>query len=313
MKVLLASPRGFCAGVDRAIEIVDLALKVYGPPVYVRKEIVHNRHVVTSFKERGVIFVDTLQEVPEGSVAIFSAHGVAPTVWDEARTRNLNVIDATCPLVTKVHLEVHRFVKEGYDIILIGHEGHDEVIGTMGEAPDRTILVGSVEEALSVQPPRPDKLVYLSQTTLSVDETREIIAALKERFPNIAAPPRGDICYATQNRQDAVKRMAAQADVILVLGSANSSNSVRLAEVAEQNGARGYRIDNASEIDPAWLQGATCVGVTAGASSPELLVQAAVDRLKELGFNSVEELSGTSEDVEFALPRNLSQAAQSIR
>ena len=313
MKVLLASPRGFCAGVDRAIEIVDLALQVYGPPVYVRKEIVHNRHVVTSFKERGVVFVDTLQEVPEGSVAIFSAHGVAPTVWDEAGERNLNVIDATCPLVTKVHLEVHRFVREGYDIVLIGHEGHDEVIGTMGEAPDRIILVGSVEEARTVQPPRPDKLVYLSQTTLSVDETREIIAALKERFPNIAAPPRGDICYATQNRQDAVKRMASQADVILVLGSANSSNSVRLAEVAEQNGARGYRIDNASEIDPAWLQEATCVGVTAGASSPELLVQAAVERLKELGFDTVEEVVGATEDVEFALPRNLAQAAQSVR
>ncbi|MEI6916363.1 MAG: 4-hydroxy-3-methylbut-2-enyl diphosphate reductase, partial [Armatimonadota bacterium] len=260
MKIVLASPRGFCAGVERAIDIVDIALQIYGPPVYVRKEIVHNRHVVQDFSDRGVVFVESLDEVPTSSVVVFSAHGVSPAVWEEAKARNAKIIDATCPLVTKVHLEVHRFVREGYDIVLIGHEGHDEVIGTMGEAPERVVLVGSVAEVAGLNPPRPDKLVYLTQTTLSVDETREIVLALKKRFPNISAPPKDDICYATQNRQDAVKSIADIADVILVLGSANSSNSVRLSEVAEKHGARGYRIDNASEIQAEWVHDAQCVG-----------------------------------------------------
>ncbi|MCC6484971.1 MAG: 4-hydroxy-3-methylbut-2-enyl diphosphate reductase [Armatimonadetes bacterium] len=311
MKIVLASPRGFCAGVERAIDIVDIALEVYGPPVYVRKEIVHNQYVVEDFRRRGVVFVDSIEEVPVSSVVVFSAHGVSPAVWEEAQARNLNIIDATCPLVTKVHLEVHRFVKDDYDVVLIGHEGHDEVIGTMGEAPDRVMLVGSVEEARSLVPPRPDRLVYLTQTTLSVDETREIVAALKERFPSIAAPPKDDICYATQNRQDAVKAMAEMCEVILVLGSANSSNSVRLSEVAETHGARGYRIDNASEINPQWLQGVECVGVTAGASTPEILVQTTIDRLKELGADSVETLRRVTENMKFALPRKLVEVVRS--
>lgn len=311
MKIILASPRGFCAGVERAIDIVNIALEIYGPPVYVRKEIVHNRHVVQDFRERGVVFVDTLEEAPESSVVVFSAHGVSPAVREEARARNLNIIDATCPLVTKVHLEVHRFVKDGYDIVLIGHEGHDEVIGTMGEAPDRVMLVGSVEEVRRLTPPHPDRLVYLTQTTLSVDETREIVAALKERFPGISAPPKDDICYATQNRQDAVKTMAGMCDVILVLGSANSSNSVRLSEVAETHGARAYRIDNATEINPAWVEGAAKVGITAGASTPEILVENTITRLKELGAESVETLAGATETMKFALPRNLVEIVRS--
>ena len=310
MKVLLASPRGFCAGVERAIEIVDRALALYGPPVYVRKEIVHNRHVVDSFRERGVVFVDSLDEVPDGSIAVFSAHGVAPSVRAEAERRGLRTIDATCPLVTKVHLEVRRFASEGYEIILIGHEGHDEVTGTMGEAPDRILLVGSVEEAETVQPRNPDRLVYLTQTTLSIDETREIADVLKRRFPALQPPPKDDICYATQNRQDAVKELARRADVVLVLGSANSSNSMRLCEVAQRCGARAYRIDSAREIEPGWFgQDVSCVGVTAGASSPEILVQQTVARLKELGASEVEELDGRPEGVRFALPPELARAS----
>lgn len=309
--VLLASPRGFCAGVERAIEIVDIVLGIYSPPVYVRKQIVHNRHVVEDFEGRGVVFVDSLEDVPPGSVVVFSAHGVSPAVWDHARSRGLKIIDATCPLVTKVHLEVLRFVRDGYDIILIGHEGHDEVVGTMGEAPGRVTLVGSVHEVEDLRPRQTDRLVYLTQTTLSVDETREIVAALKARFPGIAAPPRDDICFATQNRQDAVKHMARRADVILVLGSANSSNSARLCEVAEMRGARGYRIDRAAEIQPEWLAGAKCVGVTAGASTPEVLVRETVERLRSFGAISVETLEGVPENVQFALPRDLQEAAQS--
>lgn len=309
MKIILASPRGFCAGVDRAIEIVELALRVYGPPVYVRKEIVHNKHVVQSFQERGVVFVETLQEVPASSVAIFSAHGVSPAVRAEAEGRQLNVIDATCPLVTKVHLEVQRFAKESYTIILIGHEGHDEVIGTLGEAPDRVILVQDVEDARTVDVPETERLAFLSQTTLSVDETAEIVDELRKRFPHIEGPSRDDICYATQNRQDAVKKLAGEADVILVLGSANSSNSVRLCEVAEKQGARGYRIDNASEIQPEWLQGASSVGITAGASTPEILVEQTINRLRDLGAESIETLDGIRENVSFALPRDLKEAA----
>ncbi|MEJ5297090.1 MAG: 4-hydroxy-3-methylbut-2-enyl diphosphate reductase, partial [Armatimonadota bacterium] len=301
-------PRGFCAGVDRAIEIVERALAAHGAPIYVRKEIVHNRHVVEGFRSRGVTFVDSLDEVPDGSVVVFSAHGIAPSVREEAQRRGLRAIDATCPLVTKVHLEVRRFASEGFDIILIGHEGHDEVTGTMGEAPDSIILVGSVQEAERVQPRNPERLVYLTQTTLSIDETREIVEVLKRRFPALQAPPKDDICYATQNRQDAVKELARRAQVVLVLGSANSSNSVRLCEVAERCGAKSYRIDHASEIRAEWFgPEVRCVGVTAGASSPEMLVQQTVDRLMELGACSVEELQGREENIRFALPPELAR------
>lgn len=312
-KVLLASPRGFCAGVERAIEIVDIALEVYHPPVYVRKQIVHNRYVVEGFQNRGVIFVDSLDEVPPESVVVFSAHGVSPAVREEARSRSLRIIDATCPLVTKVHLEVLRLVREGYDIILIGHAGHDEVVGTMGEAPGRVMLVGSGAEAALVNPPQTQRLAYLTQTTLSVDETAGIVALLRERFPAIIAPPKDDICFATQHRQNAVKDLARMADVILVLGSANSSNSVRLCEVAVKQGAKGYRVDNASEINPDWLEGAACVGITAGASTPEALVRETVNRLRALGATSVETLPGVTEDVQFALPRSLLDAAREAR
>ncbi|BCW97826.1 MAG: 4-hydroxy-3-methylbut-2-enyl diphosphate reductase [Armatimonadota bacterium] len=306
MKILLASPRGFCAGVDRAIEIVERALAAYGAPIYVRKEIVHNRYVVDGFRSRGVIFVDTLDEVPDGSVVVFSAHGIAPSVREEAKRRGLRAIDATCPLVTKVHLEVRRFASEGFDIILIGHEGHDEVTGTMGEAPDRILLVGSVEEAERVQPRSTERLVYLTQTTLSIDETREIVEVLRRRFPALQAPPKDDICYATQNRQDAVKELARQAQVVLVLGSANSSNSLRLCEVAERYGAKAYRIDSASELRAEWFGPEVhCVGVTAGASSPEILVHQTVERLRELGASAVEELRGREESIRFALPPEL--------
>lgn len=305
MKIVLASPRGFCAGVDRAIETVEKALAIHGPPIYVRKQIVHNRYVVESFESRGVVFVDSIEEVPRSSVVVFSAHGVSPEVRGEAAARSLSVIDATCPLVTKVHLEVKRFAREGYCIILIGHQGHDEVVGTMGEAPSCVWLVGSVHEARTLDLPATDKLIYLTQTTLSVDETLEIVGALKERFPDIQGPPRDDICYATQNRQDAVKQLAAHADVILVLGSANSSNSVRLCEVATSHGTSAYRIDEASEIDPDWVAGAQAVGITAGASTPEVLVEQTIQRLRELGAADVEVLYVRQENVQFALPRNL--------
>ncbi len=311
--VLLATPRGFCAGVERAIEIVDIVLDVYRPPVHVRKQIVHNRYVVESFEQRGVIFVESLDEVPPESVVVFSAHGVAPSVREEARSRSLRIIDATCPLVTKVHREVLRLARDGYDIILIGHAGHDEVVGTMGEAPDKVVLVGSAAEAALVNPPCTQRLAYLTQTTLSVDETAEIVAVLKERFPGIIAPPKDDICFATQHRQNAVKDLARKADVILVLGSANSSNSVRLCEVAIRQGAKGYRVDNAAEINPDWLEGAACVGITAGASTPEALVHETVNRLRALGATSVATLPGVTEDVQFALPRSLLDAAREAR
>jgi len=309
MNVLLASPRGFCAGVERAIDIVEVAIALYGTPVYVRKEIVHNTHVVRDFQTRGVIFVDSLDEVPSGAVVVFSAHGVSPSVWEAARARGLDIIDATCPLVTKVHLEVRRFAADGYSIVLIGHEGHDEVIGTMGEAPGQVILVGSEDEVERIDPPDVAKLVYLTQTTLSVDETRGIIAALKRKFPAITAPPKDDICYATQNRQDAVRQLAENCDAILVLGSANSSNSVRLCEVAEREGARAYRIDSAAEILPEWVEGARSIGITAGASTPEVLVQETVDRLRSLGAERVQTLTGVAERVQFALPRELAERA----
>jgi 4-hydroxy-3-methylbut-2-enyl diphosphate reductase len=298
-------PRGFCAGVDRAIDIVNQALEIFPPPLYVRKEIVHNRAVVEGFKSRGVIFVDSLDEVPEGGVAVFSAHGVAPEVRAKAARRRLQIIDATCPLVTKVHLEVRRFVKQGYDIVLIGHEGHDEVLGTTGEAPERIHLVGSVDEVEQLELPQEEKLVHLTQTTLSVDETRDIVAALKKRFPRIVGPPKDDICYATQNRQEAVKALVADgAEVVLVLGSESSSNSKRLCEVAEEHGARAYLIDSVSDIEPAWLEGARHVGVTAGASAPEHLVQEVLAWLAARGAR-IEERELIREDVEFGLPAEL--------
>lgn len=309
MKALLVSPRGFCAGVVRAIDIVEIALKTFPHPIYVRKEIVHNRSVVEQFKARGVLFIDSLQEVPDGSAVIFSAHGVSPEVRDEAQARRLAVIDATCPLVTKVHLEVHRFVREGYSIILIGHEEHDEVIGTMGEAPAHIQVVGSVEEVEQLQVPDPAKVVCLTQTTLSVDETQAIREAIRKKFPEMADPPKEDICYATQNRQDAVKQLVTQGiQVLLVVGSKNSSNSLRLCEVAADHGVRAYLIDGAQEIDPAWLNGAYSVGVTAGASAPEHLVQEVVQYLRERGAQ-VEEVDVIQEEVSFALPRELMQIA----
>jgi 4-hydroxy-3-methylbut-2-enyl diphosphate reductase len=301
-------PRGFCAGVDRAIDIVDQALELFPPPLYVRREIVHNRAVVDGFRARGVVFVDSLEEVPEGSVVVFSAHGVAPDVHAQAHRRRLHVIDATCPLVTKVHLEVRRFVRQGYRIVLIGHAGHDEVLGTTGEAPDRIHLVGSVEEVERLELPAADKLVYLTQTTLSVDETREIVAALQARFPHIAGPPKDDICYATQNRQEAVKALVGDGvQVVLVLGSESSSNSKRLCEVAEESGARAHLIDSVRDIDPGWLEGIEHVGVTAGASAPEHLVQEVLSWLGARGAR-IEERELIHEDIRFALPPELAAA-----
>jgi 4-hydroxy-3-methylbut-2-enyl diphosphate reductase len=298
-------PRGFCAGVDRAIDIVEEALQLFPPPLYVRKEIVHNRAVVDGFKARGVIFVDSLSEVADGGVVIFSAHGVAPSVYADAERRGLRVIDATCPLVTKVHLEVRRFVRQGYDIILIGHEGHDEVLGTTGEAPDHIFLVGSVEDVERLVLPQTERLVYLTQTTLSVDETVEIVAALRRRFPALAGPPRDDICYATQNRQEAVKAVVSRgAELVLVVGSETSSNSIRLCEVARDRGAQAYLIDSVGDIDPAWLQGVATAGVTAGASAPEHLVQEVLAWLRARGAQ-VEETEFVPEDVHFALPPDL--------
>ncbi|MCZ6697828.1 MAG: 4-hydroxy-3-methylbut-2-enyl diphosphate reductase, partial [Planctomycetota bacterium] len=274
MKVILANPRGFCAGVDRAVKIVELAIEVYGTPVYVRREIVHNSHVVEDLRSRGAVFVEELDEVPEGGLAILSAHGVAPIVFDQAKARSLRLLDATCPLVTKVHLEVHRFVRQGYHIILVGHKGHDEVIGTLGESPENVVLVENAEQARTVDIPEGRRLMVLTQTTLSMDDTNDVLEALRERFPNLEFPPTDDICYATQNRQDAVKEMVARGiDVLLVVGSHNSSNAARLVEVAESRGRRGYLIDGPDDVREAWLQDAQTVGVTAGASTPEAVVQ----------------------------------------
>jgi len=306
-RVVLAAPRGFCAGVVRAIEIVNTVLQLLPPPIYVRKEIVHNRFVVEHFKQRGVIFVNELDEVPDGATVIFSAHGVSPAVREMARKKNLSVIDATCPLVTKVHLEAIRFAQEGYSIILIGHEGHEEVEGTMGEAPHCTYLVQSVEDVERLQVPDPEKVAYLTQTTLSVDDTAEIVAALKRKFPKIVGPRTDDICYATQNRQNAVKALAKQVDVILVIGSQNSSNSQRLKEVAISNGCPAYLIDGAEHIQTEWLIDAESVGVTSGASAPEILVKQVVQRLQELGATEVVELRLTEERVQFAPPPELKE------
>jgi 4-hydroxy-3-methylbut-2-enyl diphosphate reductase len=285
---------------------VEKALDLYGAPVYVRKEIVHNKFVVESLQERGVIFVDEVEEVPEGSTVVFSAHGVAPIVHEEAAERQLKTIDATCPLVTKVHAEARRFANEGFDIILIGHDGHEEVVGTTGEAPDSITLVEDPESARTLEVENPDKLIWLSQTTLSVDETLETVAVLKERFPNLQSPPSDDICYATQNRQTAVKAMAPECDVVIVVGSGNSSNSVRLVEVALDAGAKtSYRVDSFRELAESWIDGVTTVGVTSGASVPELLVTEVLEWLKDRGFDSVEEIRTAEETLMFALPPEL--------
>ncbi|MEC8445274.1 MAG: 4-hydroxy-3-methylbut-2-enyl diphosphate reductase [Actinomycetota bacterium] len=305
-KILLAAPRGYCAGVDRAVVTVEKALDLYGAPVYVRKQIVHNKHVVETLEKRGAIFVDEVEEVPEGSTVVFSAHGVAPEVHTQAAERQLKTIDATCPLVTKVHSEAKRFASEGYDIILIGHDGHEEVVGTMGEAPGAITLVEDPASAADLEVENPDKLVWLSQTTLSVDETMQTVNALQGRFPDLMSPPSDDICYATQNRQVAVKEIARGSDVVIVVGSGNSSNSVRLVEVALEAGAgSAYRVDSAQEIDSTWFDGATTVGVTSGASVPDVLVNDVLDSLKELGFGTVEEVTTAEETLVFALPPEL--------
>ncbi len=307
-KVLLAAPRGYCAGVDRAVEAVERALEAHGAPVYVRKEIVHNKFVVETLEERGAIFVEEVDEIPEGSLTIFSAHGVSPQVHKDAAARNLRTIDATCPLVTKVHREAVRFARDDYDIILVGHVGHEEVEGTYGEAPDHIQIVGGPDEVDKVEVRDPDKVVWISQTTLSVDETLETVDRLRERFPNLQNPPSDDICYATQNRQEAVKAIAPHAELMIVVGSTNSSNSVRLVEVALDAGAdAAYLIDFASEMDPAWLEGVTTVGVTSGASVPEVLVREVLQRLSEYGYGKVEQVRTQVETITFALPRNLKQ------
>ncbi|WP_273652076.1 4-hydroxy-3-methylbut-2-enyl diphosphate reductase [Cellulomonas fimi] len=305
-RVLLAAPRGYCAGVDRAVVAVEKALEHYGAPVYVRKEIVHNKYVVETLAARGAIFVDETDEVPEGARVVFSAHGVSPAVHAAAAARSLQTIDATCPLVTKVHKEAVRFAAEDYDILLIGHEGHEEVEGTQGEAPEHIQVVNSPEAVDDVVVRDPERLVWISQTTLSVDETMETVRRLREKFPHLQDPPSDDICYATQNRQVAVKKLAPHCDVVITVGSANSSNSVRLVEVALDAGARtSYRVDKASEIDPAWLDGATTVGVTSGASVPEILVRDVLELLAQHGFGTVEEVRTATEDLMFSLPREL--------
>ncbi|MGQ3384194.1 4-hydroxy-3-methylbut-2-enyl diphosphate reductase [Glutamicibacter sp. TV12E] len=305
-KVLLAAPRGYCAGVDRAVVAVEKALEHYGPPVYVRKQIVHNLHVVSELESRGAIFVEENEEVPEGALVVFSAHGVSPAVVQSAADRNLQTIDATCPLVTKVHREAVRFAKNDYEILLIGHEGHEEVEGTYGEAPEVTTIVNNPEEADTVQVKDPDKLIWLSQTTLSVDETMEIVRRLRKRFPNLQDPPSDDICYATTNRQAAIKNIAPQADLVIVVGSANSSNSVRLVEVALDHGAKAaYRVDFANEVDESWFEGVSTVGVTSGASVPEVLVREVVSLLADYGFTDVSEVTTAEEDIIFSLPKEI--------
>ncbi|NYE70336.1 4-hydroxy-3-methylbut-2-enyl diphosphate reductase [Microlunatus parietis] len=305
-KVLLAAPRGYCAGVDRAVITVEKALDLYGSPIYVRKQIVHNKHVVETLEQRGAIFVEELDEVPTGATVVFSAHGVSPAVQTEAKDRGLKAIDATCPLVTKVHHEARRFARDDLQVLLIGHAGHEEVEGTTGEAPDHITLVQSPEDVDALDVPDPTKVAWLSQTTLSVDETMEIVGKLRKKLPLLIDPPSDDICYATQNRQLAVKQIARQADLVIVVGSANSSNSVRLVEVALENGAAAsYRVDNATEIDPAWLDGVSVVGVTSGASVPEDLVTGVLDFLQEKGFPAAEEERLTEESLVFALPPEL--------
>ncbi|MEE9286269.1 MAG: 4-hydroxy-3-methylbut-2-enyl diphosphate reductase [Dehalococcoidia bacterium] len=302
-RLLLANPRGFCAGVERAIEVVEIALDLYGPPVYVRKEIVHNPYVVEDLLGKGVIFVETEEEVPAGGVVIFSAHGVAPKVRENAAARALTTIDATCPLVTKVHVEANKYVKAGYSIVLIGHAGHDEIIGTMGEAPGAIQLIEKVDGARRVQIPDPNRVVCLTQTTLSVEDTRAVVAVLRERFPSIIV--RNDICYATENRQQAVKGIASDVDLILVVGAANSSNSIRLMEVARAQGVAAHRIADVAEIDPAWLDGVRSIGVTSGASTPEVKVSEVLEHLNAIGFPTSREVKVVDEDVTFTLPTEL--------
>jgi 4-hydroxy-3-methylbut-2-en-1-yl diphosphate reductase len=306
-EILLAQPRGFCAGVDRAIEIVERAITQFGKPIYVRHEIVHNAYVVEDLRNKGAIFIEELDDVPPGNIVIFSAHGVSKAVQAEAAERGLRVFDATCPLVTKVHMEVAKMRREGREIIMIGHDGHPEVEGTMGQTEDGIYLVETLNDVKGLEVNDPTMLAYVSQTTLSVDDTIDIINALKEKFPSIVEPKKGDICYATTNRQEAVKFMAPQVDVVIVVGSPNSSNSNRLREVAQKKGTDAYMVDNASQIDPAWLAGKARIGVTAGASAPEVLVQAVINRLKECGARSVRILDGVEESVTFPMPKGLSK------
>jgi 4-hydroxy-3-methylbut-2-enyl diphosphate reductase len=305
-RVLLAAPRGYCAGVDRAVITVEKSLELYGAPIYVRKEIVHNKHVVQTLEQRGVIFVNETDEVPEGATVVFSAHGVSPAVHEEAARRNLKTIDATCPLVTKVHNEVKRFADDETEILLIGHNGHEEVEGTAGEAPGKVRVVDGLEEARTIQPTPGKKLVWLTQTTLSVDETMQSVAILKDRFPEIANPPSDDICYATQNRQEAIKAIAPQADLVIVVGSTNSSNSVRLVEVALEYGAKAaYLVDYAAEVKDEWFENVETIGVTSGASVPEILVNDLLKHLQSRGYGDVEEVRATEESLLFALPKEL--------
>ena len=310
MDIVLANPRGFCAGVDRAIEIVKRAIETLGAPIYVRHEVVHNRFVVEDLRQRGAVFVEELDEVPTGATVIFSAHGVSQAVRQEAAARGLKIFDATCPLVTKVHIEVARHCRAGRDVVLIGHEGHPEVEGTMGQwqaeaGQGRIYLVEDVEDVANLDIAQPDNVAYTTQTTLSVDETRDVVAALQAKYPNLQGPRHDDICYATQNRQDAVRELAENCDLVFVVGSVNSSNSNRLRELAEKQGANAYLIDGAEFIDPAWLKGKTRIGVTAGASAPEVLVQGVISRLQQLGAGAVSELHGEPEDMVFALPKEL--------
>jgi 4-hydroxy-3-methylbut-2-enyl diphosphate reductase len=307
-KLLLAAPRGYCAGVDRAVQAVERALDIYGPPVYVRKEIVHNKHVVAELRERGAVFVDQETEVPEGETVVFSAHGVAPTVHQNAEQRQLRTIDATCPLVTKVHVEAKKFAAQGYTIVMVGHAGHEEVEGTMGEAPDSIVLVETLEDVERLEVPDPDRVAHISQTTLSVDETRSIIAALREKFPNITGPRTDDICYATTNRQAAVRQMAAECDLVLVIGSKNSSNSNRLVEVAREYGADSHLIDNETQVREEWLEGKRVVGISSGASAPEELVRRLVDFFRARGTEDISEFEVVREDVRFMLPKEIRKA-----
>ena len=312
-ELLLASPRGFCAGVDRAIEIVELALEIYGAPIYVRHEIVHNRHVVDALRRLGAVFVDEVSGVPEDSLLIFSAHGVSPGVREEAKRRRLRAIDATCPLVTKVHIEALRYARRGYQIVLVGHRGHVEVEGTLGHAPERMHLVETLDDVEALEGLDPERLAVLTQTTLSVDDTREIISALRRRFPEIRTPGKDDICYATQNRQNAVKTIAERVDLVLVVGAPSSSNSRRLVEVARAHGARAHLVEDSSDVEPDWLEGAARVGVTAGASAPEALVSDLLERLQSLGCAQAEEVRLVDESVTFSLPPELKRDAESMR
>jgi 4-hydroxy-3-methylbut-2-enyl diphosphate reductase len=307
-KLLLASPRGYCAGVDRAVQTVERALEIHGDPVYVRKEIVHNKHVVEGLRERGAIFVDEQTEVPEGAVCVFSAHGVAPSVRDGAEQRGLRTIDATCPLVTKVHREAVRFAQDGYTIVLVGHDGHEEVEGTMGEAPERIVLVQSERDVDELEVEDPERVAYITQTTLAVDETSAIVARLQERFPAIVGPRTDDICYATTNRQAAVKQMAGSCDLMLVIGSRNSSNSARLVEVARDCGTDAYLIDNAGEVREEWLEGRRVVGISSGASAPENLVRELVELFRARGVSDISEFDVVREDVRFMLPKPIREA-----